>query len=232
MSNLKASCLRLIRNKWFCLFWLLFGLAYVTVYGMLYVEDPFTAGVEPVKILGILIDPAMRATASIIGKTYFWGFKGWGLFQWISLALNILYAYRRYGFTGKPARAGRVCLLLAACCITVCVMIRSKEGFGLQQFFHWSGALLFAFFDALALGLLLVHAAKQSGRAKATLAVFIAMLAAMLGLLVLVGKSGAIESIPMWGAYLILFLLGYTSLYRKCLPASPAPERETAAATI
>jgi len=218
MKKQNLSLLSLFMNKWFVLFWLIFGCVYVTIYGALWVDDPYTEGLKTVTILGVVLEPTMTATASIIGRTYFWAFKGWGLFQAISLALSILYAYNRYAFTGKPARAGRICLALGSACVMACVITPSREGFGLVQLIHWSTALLFGVFYAVALGLLLYRAAKTSRRALATLIIFVAMLAAMICLLIFVGKGGAIESIPMWGAYLIILLLGYTGIYRKSLP--------------
>ncbi len=231
MTKLKSGFLALVRNKYFCLAWLIFGCGYATIYGLLYVVDPLTEGLSSVNVLGVLIEPTMRATASVIGKTYFWGFKGWGLFQTVSLALNTLYAYRKYGFTSKMARSGKICLIVAACCITICVMIRSTEEFGLQLVAHWSTALLFGIFNALAIGLFLLHFAKRSKRVMATLVIFLGLLATMIALLAILGKSGAIEGIPMWAAYLILFLANFTGAYKNCLPAKqaavPVKERET-----
>jgi len=232
MAKLKSALPSLLINRWFVLFWLVFGCAYMTVYGALHVVDPFTEGLRSVSVLGILFEPTMTATASIIGKTYFWAFKGWGLFQAVSLTLSILYLYQTYGFSGKNAKAGKVCLILGAVCILSCVMIRSTEEFGLQLVAHWAGALLFGVFYAIALGLLILRTAKTSGIALVTFIVFLTMLAAMIGLLIFVGKSGAIENIPMWGTYLIIFLMGYTNLYNKSLPAFAsklAPERASAA---
>lgn len=221
MAKLKSGFLTLVQNKWFCLFWLLFGIGYVTVYGMLYVEDLFTEGLEPVKFLGLLLEPSMTATASIIGKTYFWSFKGWGLFQMIALPANILYLYRRYGFATRFAKWGKICLIIGSACITMCVMIRSTEEFGLQMIAHWSGALLFGFFYALALGFFLAHIARKGDwLAKGSLIFLVAMLALMLVLLAVLGKGGAIETIPMWGAYLLIFLLNFTNLYKKYLPVT------------
>ena len=218
MKNLKATCLAALQNKWFCLAWLVFGCAYVTIFGLLHVVDPFTEGLRSVNILGLTIEPTMRATASIIGKTYFWGFKGWGLFQQVSLTLNILYMYRRYGYSNK---AGKACLAIAAGFIAMCVMIPSTEEFGLQLVAHWSGALLFGVFNAIAIGLCLLYLGKGSKRFMATFVFFVAMLVAMIALLVVFGKSGAIESIPMWGGYVILFLANYSGFYKESLPAGP-----------
>ena len=195
MSKVKSVCLTVIQNKWFCMVWLIIGCAYMTGYGFL--KNP------------------MEYTASMIGLDYPLGFKFWGILQTISLALNILYLYRRYGYRSK---GGYACLILAACCILTTINIPSTEDFGLQLVAHWSTALLFGVFNALAMGLCLLRGAKRSKKFLATLFVFIAMLLAMLGLLVAFGKSGTIENIPMWGAYLILFLTNYTGLYKDSLP--------------
>ena len=222
MANLKSSCLALIRNKWFCLFWLIFGFLYVTIYGMLWVEDIYTEGLRSFNVLGVMIEPTMTATASIIGKTFPWAFRGWGLFQSTSLALNILYMNRRYGYRSKICN---LLLLLGALCIYIAVMIRSTEEPGLQRTAHWGFSLLFAFLYAIAMGMGLLSLAKRYKKFLGTFLVYVAMLALMLSLLIFVGKSGAIESIPMWGSYLLLLLLNYTGAYKDCLPAA-APERE------
>jgi len=224
MANLKASFLGLIRNKWFCLFCLIGGCLYATIFGFLYVDDPLTAGLEPVKILGVLFELTMTATSSVIGKTYVWGIRVWGVVQTVGLASNVLYVYNRYGYKSK---AGKICLAVAAGCIVTCNFIPSTETFSLQLVAHWSMALLFAILNAAALGLFLLSASKKSKRVLATFIAFAGMLAAMIALLTAFGKSGAIEGIPTWGSYLILFLLGYTNLYKACLPKTePVPERE------
>jgi len=51
MQKLKSASLSLVRNKYFCLAWLIFGLAYVTIFGLLYVEDLFTEGLKAVNAL-------------------------------------------------------------------------------------------------------------------------------------------------------------------------------------
>ena len=215
MSKLKSSCLALLRNKWFCLFWLIAGLLYVTIYGLLYVEDPFTQGLRGVNVLGVLIEPTMRATASVIGKTYPVAFHAWGIIQTISYALNILYCYRRYGF---KSRAGNVLLTVAACSIVVNNCIPSTEIFGLQLVAHWGTALIFAFSIILALGLFLLHGAKTSRRMLATFIIYAGLVVSMLAMLGILGKSGGVENIPSWATYLILLLANYTGVYKNSLP--------------
>ena len=215
MEKLKSSFLALVRNKWFCLFWLVFGFLYVTIYGMLYVEDLYTEGLRSVNVFGVLIEPTMTATASIIGKTYPWLFRGWGLFQAISLSLNVQYMFRRYDYKSKAANA---LLIAGTICIISTTFIRSTEEPGLQRIAHWGTALLFAFLYAIAMGIGLYQLAKRSKKFLGTFIFFVAMLALMLALLIFVGKGGAIESIPMWGVYVILLFTNFTGLYKDCLP--------------
>jgi len=215
MAKLKTSFLALVRNKWFCLFWLIFGFLYVTIYGMLYVEDLYTEGLRSHNVFGVLIEPTMTATASIIGKTYPWLFRGWGLFQAISLSLNVQYMFRRYDYKSKTANA---LLIGGTICIISTTFIRSTEEPGLQQIAHWGTALLFAFLYAIAMGIGLLHLAKRSKKFLGTFVFFVAMLALMLALLIFVGKGGAIESIPMWGVYVILLFANFTGLYKDSLP--------------
>ena len=224
MGKLKSPLLALVRNKWFCLFCLVFGCAYATNFGLLYVEDMYTEGLRSVSVFGILIEPTMRATASVIGKTYVWGFRFWGAVQALALAPNILYAYRRYNYKSK---AGVACLIAAVCCILINNYVPSTEVFGLQLVVHWGTALLFAILSSTSFGMLMLHFAKTSKKFLVTFIVFVGMLASMIGLLIAFGKSGAIESIPLWGFYLLLFLVNYTGFYKESLPAADQTEALT-----
>ncbi|MCL2508510.1 MAG: hypothetical protein FWF05_04975 [Oscillospiraceae bacterium] len=183
---------KIVQNKWVCLFWLVFGIGYVTWFGFL--KNPF------------------EFTASMIGLDYPWGFKGWGVFSTISIALNTMYMYNRYGYKG---RTGRVFLILAAACIFTTINIPSTEILSLQLVAHWSTALLFGVFNSLAMGIILVNMRKKSKKFMVTLYMFIGLLALMIALLIAFNKNGVIENIPMWGAYIILFMANYTSFYDK-----------------
>jgi len=210
-----------VSNKWFCLFWLVFGCAYATVFGLLYVEDMYTEGLRNYSIFGVLIEPTMRATASVIGKTYIWGFRFWGLVQSIALAPNILYAYRRYIYKSK---AGIACVIAAVCCILINNYVPSTEEFGLQLVVHWGTALLFAILSSASFGMLMLRFAKTSKKFLVSFVAFVGMLASMIVLLIIFGKSGAIESIPLWGFYIFLFLVNYTGFYKDSLPAANLKE--------
>jgi len=184
-----------LQNKYFCLAWLIFGCAYFTWFGFL--RDP------------------NHYTASMIGLEYPWGFKFWGIIQSVALALNIQYMYRRYGHKSK---FGTAYCCLAAVFIIVNVMIPSTQIMSLQLVAHWGTALLFSFAIIAAVALLMLRRAKQSRLMLATLIIFLTMMATMITLLAVLGKSGTIENLPLWTTYLSLFLLNYTGLYKKCLP--------------
>ena len=180
----------------FCLINLIFGCVFVTWYG--FFKNPF------------------EYTASMIGLEYPWHFKMWGLFATISVFTNVLYAYRMNGFYGK---AGVTCASLGCAAIYVTINVPSAgEDLilnSLRCMSHWTGALLFAFLMAASVVIFLVHQAKQKDlRYIVTTAVFGAILVLMLVLLATIGKDGVIEGLPMWAAYLVLFLINFTGLFR------------------
>ena len=180
----------------FCLINLIFGCVFVTWYG--FFKNPF------------------EYTASMIGLEYPWHFKMWGLFATISVFTNVLYAYRMNGFYSK---AGVTCASLGCAAIYVTINVPSAgEDLilnSLRCMSHWTGALLFAFLMAASVVIFLVHQARQKDlRYIVTTAVFGAILVLMLVLLATIGKDGVIEGLPMWAAYLVLFLINFTGLFR------------------
>ncbi|MCR4615206.1 MAG: hypothetical protein K5756_03565 [Clostridiales bacterium] len=194
----KAFCL--FKNKHFCMFWNIFAVVYITWYGAF----PNWAS-----------DKLFVATASQIGLDYPWHFKMWGIFSAIAIALNITYMYRRYGVRSK---LGTVFMCIGCASIFVTISIPSTEILSLQLVAHWSSALMFAAFNAASIGVFLIKMMKSSKKFIATFILFIFMLALMIILLILFGKNGAIESIPYWGTYVILFLVNYTNFYKDSLP--------------
>ncbi len=54
--------------------------------------------------------------------------------------------------------------------------------------------------------------------------IFAAILALMLVLLVTVGKSAFIENLPMWVAYILLFMINFTSFFDEKANVSSAEE--------
>ncbi len=197
---MKNKILCLAENKYFCMFWNIFAVVYITWYGAF----PNWAS-----------NKLFVATASQIGLDYPWHFRMWGIFSAIAIMLNISYMYRRYGVKSK---AGKILMYIGCACIMVTITVPSTEIMSLQLVVHWSSALLFAAFNAASIAVFLLKMRKRSKKFILTFAVFIFMLALMIILLIIFGKNGAIESIPYWGTYIILFLSNYTGLYKEALP--------------
>lgn len=199
---------KLAKNKYFCMFWHLFAVIFVTWYGTF----PNWAS-----------DVTFQATASQIGLDFPWHFKMWGIFSAFSLLLNITYMFRRYDYRSKLARW----LMYIGCfCIMITINIPSTEIMSLQLVAHWSTALLFAVLNAASIAMFLLHNLKKSKKVLATFIMFAAMCALMIILLIAFGKNGAIESIPIWGAYLVLFLMNYTNAYEKDLNGTAAVQKK------
>ena len=192
--------------KYFCLAGLIIGCAYITWYGFL--KDPFAY------------------TASMIGLDYPIEFKLWGLFASLTVFTNVLYMYRMNGY---HSRAGVICGSLGSAAIFVTINVPSAgEDLilnSLRCMSHWTGALLFAFLLSASILVFLINRARQRNvRYIVLLAVFALILATMLVLLVVVGKNGVIEGLPSWSAYLLLFLVNFTGIFKekpKAVPLKP-----------
>ncbi|HBL41066.1 MAG TPA: hypothetical protein DDY98_05660 [Ruminococcaceae bacterium] len=195
----------------FCLINLLFGFAFITWYG--FFRNP------------------LELTASMIGLEFPWHFKMWGLFASLSIFTNVLYAYRMDNYCGK---LGITCGSIGCAAIFVTINVPSAgEDLilnSLRCMSHWTGALLFAFLGAGSIVIFLLHKTREKNiRYTIVTVLFGAVLALMLVLLVTVGKNGLIESLPMWAAYLVLFLINFTGLFRT--KESPVLEQPKEAVT-
>lgn len=182
-------------TKAFCMINLIFGCLFITWYG--FFKNPFDF------------------TASMIGLDFPWHFKMWGIFASISVFTNVLYMYRRNGYY---SRAGIICGSIGCGAIYVTINVPSAGEelilTSLRCMSHWTGALVFAFMCAASVVIFLISMAKKKNKKYIVLLVlFSLVLAAMLVLLVVVGKDGVIESLPMWAAYLLLFLVNFTNLF-------------------
>lgn len=182
-------------DKAFALVSLIFGCVFITWYG--FFKNPF------------------EFTASMIGLEYPWHFKMWGIFAPISIYVNTIYMYRKFGYNSKAGIiSGSVGC--AAMFVTINVPSAGEELVltSLRCMSHWTGALVFAFCCAAPIVIFLLRMARAKNKKFIALTViFCAVLAAMLVLLATVGKDGVIESLPMWATYLLLFLVNFTSLF-------------------
>ena len=195
----------------FCLVNLIYGCVFVTWYG--FFLNPFDY------------------TASMIGLQFPWHFKMWGLFATLSVFTNILYAYRMNHYYGK---VGVACASVGCAAIFVTINVPSAgEDLilnSLRCMSHWTGALMFAFLMAASIVAFLIHMAKQKSIPYLIVTVvFGAILVLMLVLLATIGKDGVIEGLPMWAAYLVLFLINFTGLFRPKETSAVEQPKETVA---
>lgn len=183
--------------KYSSLVLLVVSFIYFTVYGFL--ENPFLPS----------------GTASEIGLKYPLAFKFWGVTSGSALACNLCYMYLHNEFKNNKVKIiGYVCMALGVVCIMTCVHVPSTRVFGLQMIVHWGTALSFALFFAIALVLFLVFPKEKNKKYFITTIVFGALLLCIVIALIIWGKNGFIESLPMWAAYVIIFLVNFTPLYK------------------
>ena len=177
---------------------LIISFIYFTVYGFL--ENPFLPS----------------GTASEIGLKYPIAFKFWGVTSGAALSVNLIYMYLRNEFKYNQAKiTGYVCMALGVVCIMTCVHVPSTRVFGVQMIVHWGTALSFALFFAVALILALVFPKEKNKKFTITTIVFGVLLLGIVIALIIWGKNGFIESLPMWAAYVIIFLVNFTPIYKK-----------------
>lgn len=187
----------------FCILNLIAGFAFITWYGFLSFPKQFG---------NILTD----VTASMLGLKYPLEYKIWGVLSSLSVFTNVLYMYRKNNYYGK---AGIILTSLGCAALFVTINVPSA---GLELIMtprclgHWASALIFAFLGAAGIVIFLFHKCKEKDKKYIiSTIVFIAILVLMLVLLVTVGKSAFIENLPMWVAYILLFVINFTSFFGK-----------------
>lgn len=202
MEKSKSTLTRIMDNRIFCMIWLFIGVGYITWFGALKVPlEDSPCGFYPVYV----------RTASVIAMYYKELYYLWVLFTIVALFLNIRYMYRRYDYKSK---IGSASLYASFVCIMMTIVVPHAES-GILKLIHWSSALGFGVFCAATIILFLVNKSKANKRFLYTLFFFIFVLALMLVLLILFKENGAIETLPIWCTYLILFLANFTGIYKK-----------------
>ncbi len=194
--------------KWFCLIGAIVGCVYIVAFGFLdtYARDGSMATFS---------DKLHYVTASMIGLTWPWLFKLWGILGGLTLFTNAMYAFRKYDYSNKAAVI-MGSLGAAAIYLTInCPSFGETKDFSVPRCLaHWSGALIFAVCIAAPFIILLFAKARQEkGRFLAMLIVAVVFLGTMLVLLITVGKSAMIENLPMVGGYLLAILLNFTNVF-------------------
>ena len=197
--------------KIFCLVSLILGFVFITWYGIFDVDKRVDGEFIPATFM----DKVKYITASMIGLQYPWHFKMWGIFASESVFVNTLYVFRKNNYY-NPVNIVLGSLGSAAIFMTI-NLPSMGEGLYLNSarcLGHWGGALLFAVLCAAPLVLFLFKKTREKNKKYAvTFVIFAAILAAMLVLLVTVGKSAMIENLPMWAAYVVLFLINFTNVF-------------------
>ena len=177
---------------------LVFGCAFITWYGFL--KDPHLY------------------TASMIGLDFPWEFRGWGVFSTAAVFMNIMLMYNKFNYRN------RLGMVLGSIGCAALYMTINLPSFGEDLVLtsarcmgHWTGALLFAVCGSAPVVLFLFSMSFKRKNKKFILVTvaFAALLLTMLVLLITVGKDGLIENIPMWGVYLVLFLVNYTPIFNE-----------------
>ena len=186
----------------FCMAGLICGFIFATVYALL--GDRYT-----------LPEKLKYVTASMLGLDFPWLFRLWGVLTSASVFTNTFYAYQKHGFN---SRVGVILGSIGSAAIFMTINLPSigeNADFGNPRcLFHWLGALLFAFLCAAPLGILLFCKGKQGNkRFMVSFILFIVIVVIMTTLLIVVGKSALIENLPVWAAYIVMFMLNFTSYY-------------------
>ncbi len=189
-------------TKYFCMSNLIFAFVFITWYAVL--GDRYE-----------LIQKFQNVTASMLGLDFPWHFRMWGVFSSLATFTNILYAFRKHNFN---SRVGLVLGSIGSAAIFMTINLPSvgedADFSNPRCLFHWTGALLYAFCSAAPLGIMLFcKMRKGMKKYKVSFIIFIAIVVIMTTLLVVVGKSAIIENLPVWAAYIVLFILNFTSFY-------------------
>lgn len=200
MEKQKSTFMKIADNRYFCMAWLIIAVGFITWFGAL-----------KVTYLGVEY-PRFVKTASVIAMVHPYLYYFWVLFTIVSLWLNISYMYRHNDYNGK---AGKVTMYLSFICIIITKIIPHEDDFNWRMVVHWSAALAFGVFCAASIILFLFNKSKINKRFLTTLLLFIAVLATMIILLILFKENGAIETLPIWSAYLILYLVNFTNIYKQ-----------------
>jgi len=190
-----------LRNKIFLGSLLAVGFVYVTCYCFL--ENPMLAD----------------NTASLVGVRHPVLFFGWTLLTASAFFFNCRALYAAWDCKN---RVGRVAIWLALFSVPVLYIfngwIENGEVVleGPRKVIHWVATIMFIACNATAIGIGFFHARKQSPRFyNIMLALLAVIVAAMLVVLLTIGKSGLLEVIPVLAAYIMLFLVNCTPAGRR-----------------
>ena len=204
MTTWKEDYLAMVRNRAFCLMWLVLGMSFL--FGYTFILNP------------------VDHTISMIGLEHPWLFRLWGLVAAILAVLNLRYMMRRYDFKSKFCNIG---LIVGCINIAISVNIPTTDDWGWQLVGHWGTAMIFGFSVVLPIGLFLMKAAFILKVRRALLALVL-LAPTSLGMLtwLILDKGGIAQQVIMLFAVTVLVLLNYTNVFRACLPEQAEPKRQ------
>lgn len=140
----------------------------------------------------------------LIGPTFF--FNLWNL-------------YETYQCPKWLDRLGRALACLGVCVLPVLFLVNGKivDGervyYGISMQVHWACSITYIACSFACAGFLFLHARRQVPRLNIFVVTIIVTVAAMLSVIIFVGKSGLFEAIPCWIQYIVLFLVNCTNLF-------------------
>ena len=154
------------------------------------------------------------STLSWIGYDYPLSFLLWGFMTESALFLNLLYLYRRTGFSG---RVGSIALYGGLFAAPPVVLFND---WGWEQTAHLAATAAFVLLNGTALIAYFMHRRRERARYWITAAAVIAVLAGSVAAHALIKQNGLTELVPIWTGLFLLLIVNFTGFY-------PDGERET-----
>lgn len=169
-------------------------------------------------IFGFIRNPVETDnTLSWLGYDYPHGFLMWGVLTAAAFFLNIIYLYKKFGYSG---RVGTAFAIAAIFFMPGVVFIND---WGWEQTAHLIATLIFIALNAIAILMFFIHNYKKHIKYRLTTFLVILILAGMILVQFTLGKSGLLELVPLWLAMLLLFVSNFTSFY----PVYPCDKAQT-----
>lgn len=159
-------------------------------------------------IFGFIRNPAgTDNTLSYLGYDYPHGFLMWGVLTAAALFLNIIFMYKKFGYSGKTGT------VFAICAVFFMPGVVFINDWGWEQTAHLIVTLIFIALNSIAVLLFFIHNFKNHTKYKITTFAIILVLAGMIAVQFTLGKSGLLELVPLWFAMVLLFISNFTNFY-------------------
>lgn len=180
------------------------------VYGLVL---PFCWGNNPADPLG---------TLSILCEHHQPWFWLWAALTGGCLFFNIHHMYNKFNYKNRFLDALTVLMLLGLVLIAS-TLNHSLADWNPKRIAHWAGAVLFAAFAIASVLLFVLLNIKRKGFIPFAVVMF-ALFAVVVGWLLIIGKSGYMEIVPISFVELLLFVVNFTGVLK------PEKEKDTVSA--